>query len=135
MLSSRIFLDRLQSTARLPKLEALALGAVGPSARGSGIECDDRFTYPIEPYNDIIVNIETDNDEDTMARASVRIAEIQSSALILEQLLDKMPLGIISKPNSSNEYSSVQHEQLDGFSFCRIESPSRRSNSCCQIGP
>ena len=89
--------------------------------RGSGIECDDRFTYPIEPYNDIIVNIEIDNDEDTMARASVRIGEIQSSALILEQLLDKIPQETISKPN---EYSSLEHEQLDGFSFCRIESPS-----------
>ena len=32
LLSSRILLDRLQGTARLPRIEALALGAVGPSA-------------------------------------------------------------------------------------------------------
>jgi Ni,Fe-hydrogenase III large subunit len=124
LLSSRIFLDRLQGTARLSKLEAHVLGAVGPSARGSGIECDDRFTYPIEPYNDIIINIEIDNDEDTMARASVRIAEIQSSALILEQLLDKMPTGTASRSNSGSGYSCVRDESLEGFSFCRVESPS-----------
>jgi Ni,Fe-hydrogenase III large subunit len=124
LFSSRIFLDRLQGTAKLPKLEAQVFGAVGPSARGSGIECDDRFTYPIEPYNDIIFNIEIDNDEDTMARASVRIAEIQSSALILEQLLDKMPVGTVSMPSLGNEHSSLKQEQLDRFSFCRIESPS-----------
>ena len=124
LLSSRIFLDRLQGTAKLPKLEALALGTVGPSARGSGIECDDRFAYPIEPYNDIIINMEIDNDEDTMARASVRIAEIQSSALILEQLLDKIPAGTINKPKPNNEYSSLEQGQLGRFSFCRVESPS-----------
>lgn len=124
LFSSRIFLDRLQGTAKLPKLEAQVFGAVGPSARGSGIECDDRFTYPIEPYNDIIFNIEIDNDEDTMARASVRIAEIQSSALILEQLLDRMPVGTVSRPSLGNEHSSLKQEQLDRFSFCRIESPS-----------
>ncbi|HEY7082950.1 MAG TPA: hypothetical protein VH500_24930, partial [Nitrososphaeraceae archaeon] len=65
-----------------------------------------------------------DNDEDTMARASVRIAEIQSSALILEQLLDKMPVGKNSWSNSGGGYSSVQDERLERFSFCRIESPS-----------
>jgi Ni,Fe-hydrogenase III large subunit len=124
LFSSRIFLDRLQGTAKLPKLEAQVFGAVGPSARGSGIECDDRFTYPIEPYNDIIFNIEIDNDEDTMARASVRIAEIQSSALILEQLLDRMPVGTVSRPSLGNEHSSLKQEQLDRFSLCRIESPS-----------
>jgi Ni,Fe-hydrogenase III large subunit len=126
-LSSRILLDRLQGTARLPKQEALKLGAVGPPARGSGIELDDRFTYPIEPYTDVLVNIETDNDEDVMARAAVRMQEIQSSALIIEQLLDRMPSDAINSSNPDNEFSSSsgQHKnQLDGFSFCRIESPS-----------
>ena len=77
-LSSRIFLDRLQNTAKLPKQDALKLGAVGPVARGSGIGWDDRLAFPIEPYNDIIVEIEIDNDEDAMARTMIRIQEIQS---------------------------------------------------------
>ncbi|MGC1927902.1 MAG: hypothetical protein WA667_02930 [Candidatus Nitrosopolaris sp.] len=123
-LSSRIFLDRLQNTAKLPKEDALKLGAVGPSARGSGIEWDDRLSFPIEPYNDIMIEIQTDNDEDAMARTFVRIQEIQSSALILEQLLDRMPSGDISKTHPSTEPTFAPHHTDDAFSFCRIESPS-----------
>jgi len=123
-LSSRIFLDRLQNTARLPKQDALKLGAVGPVARGSGIGLDDRLTFPIEPYNDIIIEIEIDDDEDAMARTMIRIQEIQSSTLILEQLLDRMPSGDISKTQPSTEASSALHNTDSAFSFCRIESPS-----------
>ena len=117
-LSSRIFLDRLQNTAKLPKQDALKLGAVGPAARGSGIGWDDRLAFPIEPYNDIIVEIEIDSDEDALARTMVRIQEIQSSTLILEQLLDRMPSEDIGKTQPSPKTSS------GAFSFCRIESPS-----------
>ncbi len=120
-LSSRIFLDRLQNTARLPHLDALKLGAVGPSARASAIDWDDRITYPIEPYNDIFVEIETEDEEDTMSRTMVRIREIQSSMLMLEQLLDRMPSDeTMSDKTSDNGLNYMQ----DNFSFCRIESPS-----------
>ncbi len=125
-LSSRIFLDRLQETAKLPKQDALNLGAVGPSARGSGIDMDDRLMYPIEPYNDIFIGIETDKEGDTMARTMVRIQEIASSTVILEQLLDRMPSDNINKPqlSSSNSSSSLPCNSDKDFSFCRIESPS-----------
>ncbi len=120
-LSSRIFLDRLQNTARLARQDALNLGAVGPCARGSGVQWDDRLTHPIEPYGDIYVNVETDKGEDTMARTMVRIREISSSTIVLRELLDKMPGdGIKNKPNSHGGGQSQDQE----FSFCRIESPS-----------
>lgn len=121
-LASRIFLDRLQGTAKLSRQDALALGAVGPCARGSGIEWDDRLAYPIEPYGDIYEEIQTDTGEDTMARTMVRLKEIQTSVIILEQLIDRLPADGVTveeriqrnskKPNSSD------------FSLCRIESPS-----------
>jgi Ni,Fe-hydrogenase III large subunit len=123
-LSSRIFLDRLQNTAKLPKQDALRLGTVGPSARASGIGWDDRLAFPIEPYNDIIIEIQTDNEEDSMSRTLVRIREIQSSTLMLEQLLDRMPSGDTSKTNPSTEASCTSQHTDGGFSFCRIESPS-----------
>lgn len=122
-LSSRIFLDRLQNTAKLSKQDALRLGAVGPAARGSGIGWDDRLAFPIEPYNDIVVDIVIDNDEDVMARTSVRTQEIQSSILILEQLLDRIPPDSIMKKYSTSN-SSLSHDTHHAFSFCRIESPS-----------
>lgn len=120
-LSSRIFLDRLQNTAKLAKKDALNLGAVGPCARGSGVQWDDRLTHPIEPYGDVYVNMETDAGEDTMARTMVRIREINSSVIVLRELLDRMPGdGIKAQVSNTPRGGS----QSDDFSFCRIESPS-----------
>ena len=119
-LSSRIFLDRLQGTARLKREDALVMGAVGPSARGSGIYCDDRVAFPIEPYEDIYVNVETNVGTDAMARIMVRIQEVATSAIVIEQLLDKMPSdGMRSDKQSIHPLSSNSV-----FSLCRIESPS-----------
>lgn len=115
-LSSRIFLDRLQNTARLSKQDALHFGAVGPVARGSGIDWDDRVAYPIEPYGDIFVDIETETGGDAMSRIMVRINEISSSTTVLQELLDKMP------PDETK--STVKTHVDSEFSFCRIESPS-----------
>ena len=119
-LSSRIFLDRLQGTAKLTKKDALGLGAVGPSARGSGVQWDDRLTFPLEPYDDIYVNLETDDGEDTMARTMVRVREVESSTIALRELLDRMP--------SDGTKSGTDRRRADvlgsGFSFCRVESPS-----------
>jgi Ni,Fe-hydrogenase III large subunit len=117
-LSSRIFLDRLQNTAKLSKNEALMLGAVGPAARGSGIDWDDRVCYPIEPYDEVFVDISTETTGDAMARVMVRIKEITTSVTELQQLLDKMPAdGTINKTSGTRQVDSE-------FSFCRIESPS-----------
>ena len=127
-LSSRIFLDRLQNTAKLSKEDALSLGAVGPAARGSGLDWDDRVMFPIEPYNDIFVDVETERGTDTISRIMVRINEITASTTILEELLDKMPLdGIKSK--SANESRS-----RSDFSLCRIESPSGDLIQAVQMG-
>jgi Ni,Fe-hydrogenase III large subunit len=119
-LESRIFLDRLQSTAKLSKSDALNLGAVGPSARGSGIEWDDRLAYPIEPYGDIYEDIEIDTGEDTMARTMVRLKEIQTSIVILKELLDRMPSDGVKAPDKA----VAKGKSADEFSLCRIESPS-----------
>lgn len=121
-LSSRIFLDRLQGTAKLTRTDALRLGAVGPAARGSGLLWDDRLTYPVEPYGDIYVNVETDKGEDTMARTMVRVHEIESSTIVLRELLDRMPVDGSKAKNRSA--SSRDIDQSEDFAFCRIESSS-----------
>lgn len=121
-LSSRIFLDRLQDTARLVKRDAQKLGAVGPVARGSDVPWDDRLMCPIEPYDDVYVNIETGVGEDTMARTMVRIQEIQSSTVVIRELLDKMPSD--GATLSSQSGPKRKRYDSDDFSLCRIESPS-----------
>jgi Ni,Fe-hydrogenase III large subunit len=125
-LSSRIFLDRLQNTAKLSKEDALSLGAVGPAARGSGFDWDDRVTFPIQPYNDIFVNVETEIGTDTMARIMVRINEITSSTTVIQELLDKMP-------SDGIKFKTSKQPRLD-FSLCRIESPSGDLIQAVQVG-
>lgn len=125
-LSSRIFLDRLQNTAKLSREDALSLGSVGPAARGSGLDWDDRVTFPIEPYNDIFVDVATESGTDTMARIMVRINETTASTTVLQELLDKMTSdGIKSR--------TLKESHLD-FSLCRIESPSGDLVHAVQIG-
>ena len=121
-LSSRIFLDRLQGTARLARADALGLGAVGPAARASGVPWDDRLAYPIEPYEDIYVNLETENGEDTMARTMVRVREIESSTIVLRELLDRMPVDGNGSQGSSRR--SRDNNLPEDLAFCRIETPS-----------
>lgn len=125
-LSSRIFLDRLQNTAKLSKEDALSLGAVGPAARGSGLDWDDRLSFPIQPYNDIFVDIDTESGTDTMARVMVRINEITASTTVIQELLDKMPSDGIKSMTSKKPH-------LD-FSLCRIESPSGDLIQAVQVG-
>ncbi len=132
-LASRVFLDRLQTTARLSKEDALALGAVGPCARGSGVAWDDRLTYPFEPYNDVFVNIETDTGGDTMARTMVRINEIQTSTIVLGELLDRMPSDGVG-PRERSEGPGSEPDPND-FSFCRVESPSGDLIHVVQLDP
>jgi Ni,Fe-hydrogenase III large subunit len=122
-LASRVFIDRLQNTAKLSKQDALALGAVGPCARGSGVAWDDRLTYPFEPYGDVFVNIETDAGEDTMARTMVRINEIQTSTIVLRELLDRMPSDGVRSHEEMPRPATTTPDP-DDFSFCRVESPS-----------
>lgn len=117
-LSSRIFVDRLQNTAKLGKSNALLWGTVGPAARGSGIDWDDRISYPIEPYDEVFVDISTETSGDVMARVMVRIKEIAASVTVLQQLLDKMPT------DGMFEKLDTPHRVDPDFSFCRIESPS-----------
>lgn len=121
-LSSRIFLDRLQNTARLSRKDALKLSSVGPAARGSAVDWDDRLAFPIEPYGDIFLEVETENDGDAMARTMVRINEVQSSMVLLEQLLDRMPPDNIDSGKIA-DVRPIRPNEVD-FSFCRIESPS-----------
>ncbi|MEM0117881.1 MAG: hypothetical protein QXV32_05500 [Conexivisphaerales archaeon] len=116
-LSSRMFLDRMQETGKLPREVAYTLGAVGPTARGSGIQLDDRLTFPFGPYNEIFVPIETEKGCDALARLLVRLNEIQSSQVVLQELLDRMP----SRGTGKKIFGERKTEAV---ALSRIESPS-----------
>ena len=90
---SRTFVDRLQGTGRVTRSQAVAWGAVGPVLRATGVAWDDRLRDPAPPYRDLFLPLARQTEGDALARALVRVEEIRSSLLLLEQLLDRWPGG------------------------------------------
>jgi Ni,Fe-hydrogenase III large subunit len=90
-LESRVFLDRLQTTCPVRREEAIRGGAVGPTLRAAGVAWDDRLRVPVPPYTDLFVELPRENEGDALARVLVRVEEIRSSLLLLDQLLDRWP--------------------------------------------
>ena len=114
---SRIFLDRIQGTCPVPRGEAVAWGAVGPTLRASGVPWDDRLRVPVLPYTDLFVELATERDGDALARLLVRARELRASLLLLEQLLDRWP-----SAGASEDPAAAPVAPARGIG--RVESPS-----------
>jgi len=86
---------RFVDVGRLSRPKALALGAVGPTARGSGVKIDVRAEEPYAAFDEIAFNVIVYDEEDSWARLMVRWDETLESIRIVEECLDKMPTGPI----------------------------------------
>ena len=75
--------------------EALALGAVGPTLRGSGIDSDVRREDRYAAYGDVEFDVVVETDGDVRARFMVRARETRESVRIVNQLLASLPAGPI----------------------------------------
>jgi Ni,Fe-hydrogenase III large subunit len=75
--------------------EAIRLGAVGPTLRGSGIVSDIRQEDTYAAYPNVNFNVIVEEDGDTRARSMVRARETLESISIIEQLLASLPNGSI----------------------------------------
>ena len=67
--------------------------AVGPVARGSGLDIDVRKNTPYLVYPDLYFDIVKEQDGDVWSRAMVRVREVFESIRLLRQCLDKLPEG------------------------------------------
>ncbi|MDD6102518.1 MAG: nickel-dependent hydrogenase large subunit [Clostridiales bacterium] len=97
---------RLRGVAILTKEQALEMGAVGPFARGSGVEIDLRETG-YSAYDELEFKMCTEKDGDAYARTKVRIDEIFVALDLINQCIDKIPAGevaVVVKGNPSGEY-------------------------------
>lgn len=93
---------RLRDVAVVPKKLAIEMGAVGPTARGSGIKEDSRWSEQLGVYPDLGIKPVTPEDVtgekargDVYDRMAVRIGELWMSLDLLEHALDQMPEGKI----------------------------------------
>ncbi len=87
------FLARTRNVGKMTYEQAIAFGAVGPTARASGVEMDIRVDAPYGAYKDIPVNRVTDTRGDLQARFVVRLKELFETFRLIRILLDQMPSG------------------------------------------
>lgn len=86
---------RLSGVGKLSKETALKLGAVGPTARASGIPRDIRKDDPYAAYDKVEFKVITDDHADVFGRTVVRVYELLESYKMLSELIQNLPEGPI----------------------------------------
>ena len=94
-----LFLDRLLGIGTLDAATALQHGVTGPMLRASGVNWDLRKARPYMGYEQYDFNVPVATEGDTYARYIVRIQEFRESMKIIEQALNKLPMGPVRSDN------------------------------------
>ncbi len=88
--------ERLSGVGKLSKEDATHLGAVGPTARASGVNRDTRRDDPYSAYGDLLFEVITDDHCDVYGRTLVRLGELMESYKLVRQILRQLPEGPIA---------------------------------------
>jgi len=99
MTKNPLFLDRLYGIGKLTAAVALQHGVTGPMLRASGVNWDLRKARPYMGYEQYDFNVPVHPEGDTYARYIIRIEEMRESLKIVEQALNKLPLGPVRSDN------------------------------------
>ncbi len=91
--------DRVVGIGKLSAQDAISYGVTGPMLRASGVEWDIRKARPYMGYEQYEFKIPTRTQGDTYSRYIVRIEEFRESLKIIEQALNKLPMGPINSDN------------------------------------
>ncbi|HMZ07730.1 MAG TPA: NADH dehydrogenase (quinone) subunit D [Anaerolineales bacterium] len=94
-----LFIDRMVDIGYLSKETALSYGVTGPTLRASGVDWDLRKARPYMGYEQYDFNVPVLTEGDTYARYLVRIQELRESLKIIEQAMNKLPMGPVRSDN------------------------------------
>ncbi|HEY1258944.1 MAG TPA: NADH-quinone oxidoreductase subunit C [Stellaceae bacterium] len=86
-------LDRLITTGVLSYEAAFDQGATGPIRRASGFDHDLRRDHPYAGYSEFPPTVPVRTSGDAHARQQVRIAEIDASIALIQQILRRLSAG------------------------------------------
>jgi len=86
---------RTKGVAVIAAEDAVALGASGPTLRGSGVDIDLRRDMPYTGYENFKFKVPVRSEGDVYARYLCRVEELRESNKIVTQALDGMPDGPI----------------------------------------
>lgn len=106
---------RLKKVGVLSHADAVTWGAVGPTARASGVDIDVRRDFPYAAYDEIPVNVCLHSDGDIWARLLVRVAETFESIRLIRAALANMPAGPLM--------AEVQPIPAGPVGICQVEAP------------
>ncbi len=116
LMTTASFLDRVRGTGRLDADLARRCGALGPVARGSGFNDDDRWVRGYDAYPELpSPRPATQDAGDAAARLRVRLEEINSSAELIARALE----GLDMTGGALTADSQVE----DGFALGWAEAP------------
>ncbi len=113
-LHDRTVRRRTAAKGILPKEQAELLGAVGPTARGSGVTVDIRQTG-YAAYRGLGVDPVVETSGDSYARTRVRVRELSHSVELVREVLAMMPAGEI--------LVAVGSKYPEGETVSRVEQP------------
>ena len=99
---------RLKGVGILTEENARALGAVGPTARGSNVPIDCRIDHPYAAYKELDAQIQVQDGCDSWARTIVRVLELFEAIRLVRKALDDMPGGpVMASIDHSLPYGKV----------------------------
>jgi NADH-quinone oxidoreductase subunit D len=116
---------RNEGVAVITKEQCFDYAITGPVLRATGVDYDVRKAFPYSSYEDFDFEVPTQTAGDAYARYLVRMAEMEQSARIVEQTIEKLPQG----PVMIEDRRFVRphpHKGLvapPGESYVTIESP------------
>lgn len=113
--SDETFLRRTQGIGLMSKEEASRWGAVGPTARASGVARDMRVDSPYAAYPEFPIQMVTDSAGDLEARFVVRIKELFESYRVIRNILDNLP--------ESELQTRMPRRIAPGEAITRVEAP------------
>lgn len=87
---------RLSGVGVLTNKDAVALGAVGPTGRASGVDRDTRRDDPYAAYGELNFKVVIDDHNDVYGRTLVRLGELMESYKIVRQAVDMLPDGPVA---------------------------------------
>ena len=109
------FLGRTRKIGVMAYEDARVLGAIGPTARASGVARDVRVESPYAGYVDFPVNIQLSDAGDLEARFVVRINELFESYRVIREILEKLPPGDLA--------ARMPRRIPEGETISRVEAP------------
>ncbi len=107
---NRIFKQRSVDIGTISAEEAINWGMTGPMLRASGVAWDLRKQQPYDVYGELDFQIPVGKHGDCYDRYLVRVLEMRESLKLIQQCLEKMPLGAVHSEN--NKYTPPKRNDM-----------------------